>query len=145
MADLTMCPRVPAATLAGVSCPSANERFLVPERPIIVFDVNETLLDLEAIRPVFDRIFNDPVAMRLWFAGRSHAERRTPPAPAGRTPVLRATPRSGSRDPRSPCVSFPSGASLAVPARLHIVRSAIRCGIRLPPGGRARAVTECGT
>ena len=41
----------------------------MPERPIIVFDVNETLLDLEAIRPVFDRIFNDPAAMRLWFAG----------------------------------------------------------------------------
>jgi 2-haloacid dehalogenase len=41
----------------------------VPERPIIVFDVNETLLDLEAIRPTFDRIFNDPAAMRLWFAG----------------------------------------------------------------------------
>jgi 2-haloacid dehalogenase len=41
----------------------------VPERlPIIVFDVNETLLDLEAIRPVFGRIFNDPAAMRLWFA-----------------------------------------------------------------------------
>jgi hypothetical protein len=40
----------------------------VPERPIIVFDVNETLLDLEAIRQVFDRIFNNPAAMRLWFA-----------------------------------------------------------------------------
>jgi 2-haloacid dehalogenase len=39
------------------------------QRPIIVFDVNETLLDLEAIRPTFDRIFNDPAAMRLWFAG----------------------------------------------------------------------------
>jgi 2-haloacid dehalogenase len=41
----------------------------VPERPIIVFDVNETLLDLETIRPTFDRIFDDPAAMRLWFAG----------------------------------------------------------------------------
>jgi len=40
----------------------------VPERPVIVFDVNETLLDLEAIRPVFDRVFSDPAAMRLWFA-----------------------------------------------------------------------------
>jgi 2-haloacid dehalogenase len=39
------------------------------QRPIIVFDVNETLLDLETIRPTFDRIFNDPAAMRLWFAG----------------------------------------------------------------------------
>ena len=41
----------------------------MPERPIIVFDVNKTLLDLQAIRPVFDRIFSDPAAMRLWFAG----------------------------------------------------------------------------
>jgi 2-haloacid dehalogenase len=41
----------------------------VPERPIIVFDVNETLLDLDSIRPTFDRVFNDPAAMRLWFAG----------------------------------------------------------------------------
>jgi 2-haloacid dehalogenase len=40
----------------------------VPEQPIIVFDVNETLLDLDSIRPVFDRIFGDPAAMRLWFA-----------------------------------------------------------------------------
>jgi 2-haloacid dehalogenase len=40
----------------------------VSERPIIVFDVNETLLDLDALRPAFDRIFNDPAAMRLWFA-----------------------------------------------------------------------------
>jgi 2-haloacid dehalogenase len=38
------------------------------QRPIIVFDVNETLLDLEALRPAFDQIFNDPTAMRLWFA-----------------------------------------------------------------------------
>jgi len=38
------------------------------ERPIIVFDVNETLLDLDTIRPTFDRIFDDPAAMRLWFA-----------------------------------------------------------------------------
>jgi hypothetical protein len=39
------------------------------QRPIIVFDVNETLLDLDATRPTFDRIFDDPAAMRLWFAG----------------------------------------------------------------------------
>ena len=38
------------------------------ERPIIVFDVNETLLDLDTIRPTFDRIFADPAAVRLWFA-----------------------------------------------------------------------------
>jgi 2-haloacid dehalogenase len=38
------------------------------DRPVIVFDVNETLLDLETLRPTFDRIFSDPAAMRLWFA-----------------------------------------------------------------------------
>ena len=41
----------------------------MPAQPLIVFDVNETLLDLETIRPTFDRIFDDPAAMRLWFAG----------------------------------------------------------------------------
>jgi 2-haloacid dehalogenase len=36
--------------------------------PLIVFDVNETLLDLETMKPTFDRIFGDESAMRLWFA-----------------------------------------------------------------------------
>jgi 2-haloacid dehalogenase len=40
----------------------------MPERPIVVFDVNETLLDLDSMNPIFERIFNDPAAMRLWFA-----------------------------------------------------------------------------
>ena len=38
------------------------------DRPIIVFDVNETLLDLETLQPTFHQIFDDPAAMRLWFA-----------------------------------------------------------------------------
>jgi 2-haloacid dehalogenase len=38
------------------------------KRPLIVFDVNETLLDLESVSPVFERIFGDRNAMRLWFA-----------------------------------------------------------------------------
>jgi 2-haloacid dehalogenase len=37
-------------------------------RPLIVFDVNETLLDLETMEPTFERIFGDKRAMRLWFA-----------------------------------------------------------------------------
>ncbi len=36
--------------------------------PLIVFDVNETLLDLETMEPTFQRIFGDKAAMRLWFA-----------------------------------------------------------------------------
>ena len=38
------------------------------ELPLIVFDVNETLLDLETIEPTFARIFGDKKDMRLWFA-----------------------------------------------------------------------------
>ena len=36
--------------------------------PLIVFDVNETLLDLETMEPTFERIFGEKNAMRLWFA-----------------------------------------------------------------------------
>src|SRR6476661_5821742 len=36
--------------------------------PLIVFDVNETLLDLETMEPTFDRIFGDKSAMRFCFA-----------------------------------------------------------------------------
>jgi len=38
------------------------------ELPLIVFDVNETLLDLETMQPTFQRIFGEKDAMRLWFA-----------------------------------------------------------------------------
>jgi 2-haloacid dehalogenase len=37
-------------------------------KPLIVFDVNETLVDLEFVTPVFERIFGEKNAMRLWFA-----------------------------------------------------------------------------
>lgn len=36
--------------------------------PLIVFDVNETLLDLESLAPTFERIFADKAALRLWFS-----------------------------------------------------------------------------
>jgi len=36
--------------------------------PLIVFDVNETLLDLQTLEPIFERIFGERQAMRLWFA-----------------------------------------------------------------------------
>jgi 2-haloacid dehalogenase len=41
--------------------------FVMASLPLIVFDVNETLLDLDTMVPIFERIFHDPVAMRLWF------------------------------------------------------------------------------
>jgi 2-haloacid dehalogenase len=33
--------------------------------PLIVFDVNETLPDLQALEPTFERIFGEKGAMRL--------------------------------------------------------------------------------
>jgi 2-haloacid dehalogenase len=36
--------------------------------PLIVFDVNETLLGLQTLEPTFERIFGEKGAMRLWFA-----------------------------------------------------------------------------
>ena len=36
--------------------------------PLIVFDVNETLLDLQTLEPTFQRIFGEKSAMRFWFA-----------------------------------------------------------------------------
>jgi 2-haloacid dehalogenase len=36
--------------------------------PLIVFDVNETLLDLESLAQNFERIFGDRSALRQWFA-----------------------------------------------------------------------------
>ena len=37
-------------------------------RPLIVFDINETLLYLQTMEPIFERIFGERGAMRLWFA-----------------------------------------------------------------------------
>lgn len=37
-------------------------------KPVLVFDVNETLLDLEHLHPVFADLFGDERVMRDWFA-----------------------------------------------------------------------------
>jgi 2-haloacid dehalogenase len=34
---------------------------------VLVFDVNETLLDLESMRPLFERVFGDGRVLREWF------------------------------------------------------------------------------
>lgn len=35
--------------------------------PVVVFDVNETLIDIEALRPLFERVFGDGRVLREWF------------------------------------------------------------------------------
>ncbi|MDV7143944.1 haloacid dehalogenase type II [Tropicimonas sp. TH_r6] len=39
-----------------------------PTAPILVFDVNETLLDITTLEPLFERLFGDPASLREWFA-----------------------------------------------------------------------------
>ncbi len=34
---------------------------------VLVFDVNETLIDIDSLAPLFERVFGDPQAMREWF------------------------------------------------------------------------------
>jgi 2-haloacid dehalogenase len=41
---------------------------MAAQLPLITFDVNETLLDLESITPIFSLVFDDGAMMRLWFA-----------------------------------------------------------------------------
>ena len=40
----------------------------MPTPKVIVFDVNETLLDLTSLEPLFQRVFGTTTAMREWFA-----------------------------------------------------------------------------
>lgn len=40
---------------------------VVPQLPLIIFELNETLLDSEAMVPVFEKIFGERLAMRLWY------------------------------------------------------------------------------
>ena len=44
--------------------------------PLIVFDVNETLLDLGTMEPTFQRIFGEKSAMRLCLPTSSCIPRR---------------------------------------------------------------------
>src|ERR1700742_4647768 len=43
------------------------ENWPVSARPsVLVFDVNETLIDFESMTPIFERVFGDPRTMREW-------------------------------------------------------------------------------
>ena len=64
--------------LGTIAASSVGSSLPVPSMPqqnsskaaapsIIVFDVNETLIDIESIGPFFERIFGDPKVVREWF------------------------------------------------------------------------------
>jgi 2-haloacid dehalogenase len=62
------CERSPpsaAALRGGRETPSVTG----PHKPeVLVFDVNETLLDIDTLMPLFERLFGDGMVMREWFA-----------------------------------------------------------------------------
>ena len=45
---------------------SADDWPIPAEPKVLVFDVNETLIDFESMTPIFERIFGDPRVMREW-------------------------------------------------------------------------------
>jgi 2-haloacid dehalogenase len=59
-----------AATFGFAAVSRANQRSQGTSRMprIIVFDVNETLLDVDALRPHFARAFGDELVLREWFS-----------------------------------------------------------------------------
>jgi len=57
-----------AASPAAGSAPGNQVQPAAPGKPVLVFDVNETLLDIDVLKPIFDRIFGVPGRMREWFA-----------------------------------------------------------------------------
>lgn len=46
--------------------PSDSQWSSTPKPSVLVFDVNETLIDLESLTPLFEQIFGDPRFMREW-------------------------------------------------------------------------------
>jgi 2-haloacid dehalogenase len=50
------------------SAGSADQWPLPAQPSVLVFDVNETLLDFNSLTPLFERIFGDPRVMREWLA-----------------------------------------------------------------------------
>jgi 2-haloacid dehalogenase len=45
---------------------SGSPRFFAGRPTVLVFDVNETLIDIESISPLFERVFGDRRVMREW-------------------------------------------------------------------------------
>ncbi len=81
----------------------------IPGRPVIVFDVNETVLNLDALRATFEPIFNDRAAKRLRFAGPiTYSSHSRWPASTFRSPTSAArcsgcSPPPEASPPAPPC------------------------------------------
>ncbi len=107
---------------------------------VIVFDVNETLLDLAALDPAFERVFGDVPARREWFAQMLRlafvsviTDRYADFGTIGRAALLMTAQRLGVDLPEEELASILSGMRALpphseVPASLDRLRKA---GMRL--------------
>ena len=57
---------LPQAVAASTAWKLDKMEIPVTGLPVIVFDVNETLLDLETLASTFERIFGEASILRLW-------------------------------------------------------------------------------
>jgi 2-haloacid dehalogenase len=68
LVGLAASPILGAATgTATMSAQASRSAGISTADPIVVFDVNETLLNFDVLKPVFVRIFGDPRMLREWF------------------------------------------------------------------------------
>jgi 2-haloalkanoic acid dehalogenase type II len=52
---------------SGASQTPGDAEWIGGEPSVLVFDINETLIDLESMNPLFERIFGDRRVLREWF------------------------------------------------------------------------------
>jgi 2-haloacid dehalogenase len=46
--------------------PQTNAKWIRGKPSVLIFDVNETLIDFASIEPLFERVFGDKRVMREW-------------------------------------------------------------------------------
>lgn len=57
-----------AVAAAGAGLRGSPARAAESRKRVLVFDVNQTLLDIQVLRPFFKRLFGDETVMQSWFA-----------------------------------------------------------------------------
>jgi 2-haloacid dehalogenase len=50
-----------------------KDKCAVGKPSVLIFDVNETLIDFESMHPLFKRTFGDKRVMREWLGNEGHA------------------------------------------------------------------------
>src|ERR1700753_2485377 len=60
----------------------AKDRWMSGKPSVLIFDVNETLIDFEVMHPLFERVFGDKRALREWLRPPVMVSHTLPPSGA---------------------------------------------------------------